>query len=282
MKYIKSGVPYQLMVDCVNIPYQRWEKSIEDRTSRRRYHSQPIDREEREALENSVRELRKEFPLSRVVIKQRGFSEISKKIIGSKGPVTGASSYAIIIGRNLEDEYKSTIQSGVVGEGLILEATHLGLNTCWMGAFFDMKKVSSEVEMEDEEEVIAITPLGEAKDSPPITEKLVRAAIGSHRRKPLLELCGADFFSKAQNWMKTSVELARLTPSTMNRQPWRFDVEGDKLILRSAIKTRKYGVYPYLDCGIALFHLLVGAGVEGVNVDVEYGEAPVVAFLRER
>ncbi len=266
----------------MNIPYQRWNESIRERTSRRRYYPDPIEREEREALENSVRELRKEFHLSRVIIKQNGFSEITKKIIGSKGPVIGASSYAIVTGKTSEENYKAIIQSGIVGEGLILEATHLGLNTCWMGAFFDMEKASSEVDKEDDEEILAITPLGKAKDSPPITEKLVRAAIGSHRRKSLEELCSYNFFEEAQDWMMTSVELARLAPSAMNRQPWRFDVEGDKLILSSAIKTREHGIYPYLDCGIALLHLLIGAGVEGFEVEIEYGKAPVVAIIREK
>lgn len=266
----------------MNIPYKRWKESIEERTSRRRYYPDTIDREECEALENSVRELRKEFPLSRVIIKQKGFSEITKKIIGSKGPVTGASSYAVITGKTSEDNYKATIQSGVVGEGLILEATHLGLNTCWMGAFFDMEKASSEVAKEDDEEILAITPLGEAKDSPPITEKFVSAATGSRRRKSLSELCTDNFFDKAKRWMKRAVKLARLAPSAMNRQPWRFEVEGQELILTSAIKTREYGIYPYLDCGIALLHLLIGAGIEGVEVEIEYGKAPVVAIIREK
>jgi len=266
----------------VNIPYLRWKKSVEKRTSRRRYHPEPIEREEREALEESVRELRKEFPLSRVIIKQKGFDEVTKKIIGSHGPVTGASSYAMIVGKTSEENYKATIQAGVVGEGLILEATHLDLNTCWMGAFFDLGKASSEAEIEDDEEILAITPLGKAKDPPPITEKILRAATGSHKRHSLAELCSEDFFEEAQDWIITAVKLARLAPSAMNRQPWRFEVEGEKLILKSAIKTRKHGVYPYLDCGIALLHLLVGAGSEGVEVEVEYGEAPVVAILREK
>ena len=263
-----------------DLPYQRWNSAVKERVSRRKYHPKAIGDEDLKSLEELEKDLEKEFPLARVLMIKSSFDEVSKKIIGSYGLITGASSYAIIIGKTSKDEYKGNIQAGIVGEGLVLEATSLGLNTCWMGGFFDRKEVSSEVEIEDDEEILAITPLGKAKDSPTITERLVKLASGSRKRKPLSELCSKDFSNKAQDWMMTAVELARLAPSAMNRQPWRFEVEGEKLILTSAIQTKNHGVYPYLDCGVALLHLLIGAGVEGVDVKIEYGEAPVVATLR--
>ncbi len=265
----------------VNIPYRRWKKSIKHRISRRKYRPDPLRQEDRDDLENSVKELRKEFPLSRVIIEQKGFDKVSKKIIGSYGIITGASSYAIITGKTAEDKFKANIQAGVVGEALILEATSLGLNTCWMGGFFDREEISSEVEIEDDEEILAITPLGKAKDSLTITERLVKRTTGSRKRKPLSELCSEGFLEKAKDWMNNAVALARLAPSAVNRQPWRFKTEGEKLILFSAIKKKKHGVYPYLDCGIALLHILIGAGEEGEDVDIEYGKAPMVATIRD-
>jgi len=200
-----------------------------------------------------------------------------QKIIGSYGLITGASSYAIITGKTSKDNFKANIHAGVVGEGLILEATSLGLNTCWMGGFFDRKEVQSEVEIEEDEEILAITPLGNAKDSLTITERLAKLASGSRKRKSLSELCDEDFSDKTKRWMKRAVKLARLAPSAMNRQPWRFGTNGEELIFRSAIQKNKQSVSPYLDCGIALLHLLVGAGIEGVDVKIEYGVPPVIA-----
>ncbi len=266
----------------IDMPYKRWKKAVHRRSSRRKYYPEPIEKEARDILENSVKVLKKEFPLSRVIIKQKGFSEVSKNIIGSYGLITGASSYAIITGKTSEDNFKANIHAGVVGEGLILEATSFGLNTCWMGGFFDRKEVSSEVEIEDDEEILAITPLGEAKDSLTITERLAKLASGSRKRKPLSELCDEDFSHKAKRWMKRAVKLARLAPSAMNRQPWRFVTNGEELKLVSAIQKKKQSVSPYLDCGIALIHLLVGAGVGGVNIDLEYGEPPEVATIQPK
>lgn len=70
-----------------------------------------------------------------------------------------------------------------------------------------------------------------------------------------------------------------MAPSSMNRQPWRFGVEGDELILKSAIHKKKHDVSPYLGCGIALLHLLIGAGVEDVEVNIRYEEPPVIATI---
>ncbi len=266
----------------IDLPYKRWKKAVHRRASRRKYYPEPIEKEDRNILEKSVRVLKKKFPLCRVIIKQKGFSEVSKNIIGSYGLITGASSYAIITGKTSEDNFKANIHAGVVGEGLILEATSLGLNTCWMGGFFDRKEVLSEVEIEDEEEILAITPLGDAKDSLTITERLTKLASGSRKRKSLSELCYEDFSDKAKRWMNRAVKLARLAPSAMNRQPWRFEAKGEDLILRSAIQKEKHSVSPYLDCGIALLHLLVGAGVGGVDVDLEYGEPPEVTTIQPK
>ncbi len=80
----------------IDIPYKRWKKAVRRRVSRRKYYPEPIEKEDRNILGKSVRVLKKEFPLSRVIIKQKGFSEVSKNIIGSYGLITGASSYAVL------------------------------------------------------------------------------------------------------------------------------------------------------------------------------------------
>ncbi|KKL04715.1 hypothetical protein LCGC14_2613280, partial [marine sediment metagenome] len=43
---------------------------------------------------------------------------------------------------------------GYTGEGVILEATALGLNTCWVGGFFKSKSVASLVEIKSNERVL--------------------------------------------------------------------------------------------------------------------------------
>lgn len=252
---------------------------MKKRVSRRKYHPGPLEENDREVLEESIKELREDFPLANVLIKQEGFDKVSNKIVGSYGLVSGASSFAIIMGKTSDDKFKANIHAGVMGEGLILEATSLGLNTCWMGGFFDREILSSRSEINDDEEILAITPLGKAKDSLTITERLVKFTAGSRKRKPLSELCDEDFSDKSQEWMTTAVKLARQAPSAMNRQPWRFGVEENELILRSMME-KSDNISPYLDCGIALLHLLVGAGVEDVDADIEYGEPPVVARVR--
>ncbi len=262
-----------------DLPYDRWERAVKDRISRRKYYDDPIRDNEMEVLQRTVKDLKGSFPLAEVMIMREGFSKVSNKLIGSYGLITGASSYGIIAGRSSEDRYRANIQAGALGESLVLEATSLGLDTCWMGGFFEREDVYSEADIGDLE-VLAIVPLGEAKDSLTIVERLAKRATGSHKRKPISELCSEDFLDNAPDWMRTAVDLARRGPSAMNRQPWRFDIDGKDLVLTSALKKKNYEVSPYLDCGIALLHLLVGAGYEGIDVDIEYGEPPLIATLQ--
>jgi len=60
------------------------------------------------------------------------------------------------------------------------------------------------------------------------------------------------------------VETARLAPSAINRQPWRFRLDGDSLVIAqdNAFETPK--VTKRLDCGIAMLHAHLGAVAEGV------------------
>ena len=49
-------------------------------------------------------------------------------------------------------------------EGVILEATALGLNTCWVGGFYRRDGVLKQVNLEGAERILGITPIGYSKD----------------------------------------------------------------------------------------------------------------------
>jgi len=78
---------------------------------------------------------------------------------------------------------------------------------------------------------------------------------------------------------RTAVEAARLAPSAVNRQPWRFRMGENRITLISNDNKKSHGVSPFLDCGIALLHLIVGAGVHGVKLMIKYGESPIIAKI---
>jgi hypothetical protein len=129
----------------------------------------------------------------------------------------------------------SAFYAGIAGEAMALEATSLGLNSCWMSGNF--KRSACEIKLREEEKLIAIMPFG--------------APLGSNKskdRKSLNALC-RDNPSTWPLWAYNAAEAVRRAPSAMNRQPWRFDFTGNTL----RIQFKKINS---LDAGIACLHAI--------------------------
>ncbi len=243
------------------LPQENWYKAIDRRISRRRYHDTPLTRQELDELKEDIAELDNYLSFSRIVFSQEGFSQAVKTLLGSYGLVTGSSSFATIVADTQADNFRANVEAGMLGEALILAATAQGWNTCWVGGMLKKSDIRESLNLGKKEEVLAITPLGRALNEPTLTEKLFKKVISSRNRKPLEELVEKYQSECYPDWVNTALESARLAPSSANRQPWRFEVypEAGKLILRSSRDNKKHGISPYLDCGIALLHLLLGA-----------------------
>ena len=245
------------------LPQQNWYKAIDKRVSRRRYYDTPLSRQELKELKDDIALLERHLSFSRIVLNQEGFSQAVKTLLGSYGLVTGASSFAAIVADTQADSFRANVEAGMLGEALILAATARGWNTCWIGGLLEKSEIRERLELGEEEEVLAITPLGRALDDPTLTEKVFKKVIGSRSRKPLEDLVEKYQPESYPDWVNTALESARLAPSAANQQPWRFEVYPDagKLILRADRKNDRNSVSLYLDCGIALLHLLLGAEI---------------------
>lgn len=259
----------------MTIPYDRWHKAIQVRASRRKYSPYPISKSELDALEATIAAQRMGCPQARVVVLEEGFSNVVTNILGSYGLITGASSFAVVIVEGKDQ--KAQIHGGYLGEALILEATALGLDTCWIGGFFDRQKASAYVALGSDEQIVAITPLGHALEKLTITERVMKGMAKSGTRKPLSKLCIKGDHEQSPLWIQAALKDAQLAPSAMNRQPWRFEVTNDDIVMGSALEHSKVGPSPYLDCGIALLHLMVGAGSAQKAANYELLPSPGVA-----
>jgi hypothetical protein len=79
------------------------------------------------------------------------------------------------------------------------------------------------------------------------------------------------------SWIKISLEAARLAPSAVNRQPWRFEVGKDSVTVYVKNATPDFNVSKRLDCGIAMLHIEVAALNSGIKGKWELLLAPEVA-----
>jgi nitroreductase len=237
----------------MDIPVDRWYEAIKSRHSRRKYLKQKIDDDLLKEIIDFADEL--------------------------NNSIKGASSYVAFIGDPEDINYQEKV--GYLGEGFILEATAKGLGTCWVAGTFDSEIVSTDLNLTEQEEVLAISPLGYTEEGYSLGEKIMSKLVSSHKRKELAELCQGGFEARWPAWIKSALKSARLAPSAINRQPWRFTVKDDAVIVAVDKLKSKEKISRRLDCGIAMLHLEVGALYEGLTGEWEYLTAPEVArFIR--
>jgi len=195
--------------------------------------------------------------------------------IGPYGKIKHAPAFIAFIGDMRHPEVQEAV--GYTGEGVILEATSLGLSTCWVGGFFNADVVRSLIKLDPNEKVLAVTPVGYARKLTTLEEKTMTGFGFTHRRKPLTGL--VDGLSQVDwpNWVAPCLDAARLAPSAVNRQPWGFTVAPDAITVHVRTSGPEFSVAKRLDCGIAMLHIEVAAHHHKTSGSWEMLKAPEVA-----
>ena len=259
----------------MEIPFSRWYSVIQRRRSRRHFDpNRPIESGSLAALDRVCRGFMP-FPHARAYLVSKPAKDIFKGIVGGYGKVSGAPAFIAFIGDMRAPSVQEEV--GYTGEGIILEATALGLNTCWVAGFFRPENVASLVEIKDNERVLAVTPVGYASRFESLAERLMTGFGLTHRRLPLSKLVSGWRVDNLPEWAKVSLEAARLAPSAVNRQPWGFDVDGSGITVFVRTSGPEFNVSKRLDCGIAMLHIEVAASNFGIQGAWELLEAPRVS-----
>lgn len=259
----------------MDIPFSRWYSVVHRRGSRRHFDpNRPIESGSLAALDTVCREFTP-FPHARAYLVSEPAKDIFKGIVGGYGKVSGAPAFIAFIGDMRAPSVQEEV--GYTGEGIVLEATALGLNTCWVAGFFRPESVASLVEIKDNERVLAVTPVGYASGFESLAERLMTGFGLTHRRLPLSKLVSGWRVDNLPEWAKVSLEAARLAPSAVNRQPWGFDVDGSGITVFVRTSGPEFNVSKRLDCGIAMLHIEVAALNFGIQGAWELLEAPWVS-----
>jgi len=285
-------------VTLADMPVTAWAEAIAIRGSTRTYDGSLVTPESLDDLERLCEGL-PASEIARVVVVREAPSDVFTGVIGSYGRINGAPSVLLIVGT----ESASAVQesAGYLGEAAILEATSLGLGTCWVAGFFDRERASALVRLEPGERILAVSPLGNAPRKPPGRDRLFKRAVKAHQRKPLDEIAPGFDPATWPDWAVNGVRLAQAAPSAVNRQPWRFrfDAGGSRELTQPdvpreqtnpqvsvsagtvTVSTIQKGyegkVSRRLDCGIAMLHFEIGARAMGALGKWEVLEAPGVA-----
>lgn len=185
----------------------------------------------------------------------------SKQQYGTYGFIQGARSFVLGACETGENDYESF---GYAMELIILKLTELGLGTCWLGGTFTRTSFSEAMQLNNNEMLPAITPVGYIKNRR-IKERVIRLALQAKKRKPWDRLFFKSDFSTPLNGddigeYATVLEMVRLAPSARNRQPWRIIHDGNRSVfhfyraIADSNLTSGYNLYHRMDLGIAVAH----------------------------
>ena len=224
----------------------RWHDAAGRRRSRRSYTDRPVSSTDLDTLERLARDFRP-WPGARVELVREAPAGLFMGIVGAYGGVSGARSAFVFAG----SVGAAPEGVGFTGEALVLEATALGLDTCWVGGLFSAGHAASAVTLEPGERVFAVSPLGHAVTDVTMKERVMFGAAHAKRRRPLEEIApGSDAWP---DWARAAVQAATVAPSAMNRQPWRFRFDDGGLVVGfDGADTPR--ISKRLDCGIAMVH----------------------------
>jgi len=253
-------------------------EAIRRRISVRHYKSQPVAEEVLKSVvksgENSVAlddGIRVRFHLiedGRLVAERMTYLTGARFLFGSSPHFIVATS---------EEKPLFMLNMGFRMEQMMLFATGQSLGTCWIGGLFSEERIGDFLGLERNERVIVLTPLGYPDTSfyGRMTHDLIElGAANFGRRKPLEQIVFGSHWGlppKTEDGeLLEALECARLAPSWVNAQPWRFLVNGMEIIAVADASGRYNSVrggkhYYRLDVGIAVAHFFLAAKEMGWN-----------------
>lgn len=260
----------------MRLPVERWYPAIEKRHAVRRYDGRPVEEEKLDRIAALCRDFAP--PGARAALGTEEVESAFKGLVGSYGKVTGATAYVAFVGDTTAPHHLENV--GYMGEGIVLEVVSLGLSTSWIGASINRGAVAKLIGIVEEEFVYAVAPIGYPMPGSSLSDRIIKGIARSHERKALDKLVGGLSRERWPEWVTRALEAARVAPSAVNRQPWRFFVEEDSITVSVDDLIDTYNLSKRLDCGIAMLHIELGARFSGVDGQWEYLEPPQVARFK--
>lgn len=230
------------------------DKSIKEiisaRYSVRNYSDKPLSKEIIEKINSYIKGLSNPFNKQvRIQLIKKDASNENIKL-GTYGVIKGANYFFVSA---CKDDDTSLMALGYSLEKVILYCTSLGLGTVWLGGTFKKGAFAKAINLQEDEILPIVSPVGYEGGK----KSLLGTLFGNHhnKRKPFSEL----FFNRDFNTSLTEddaeeyfepLEMLRLAPSAVNKQPWRVVKEDDKIHFYLASTNSLNRV----DIGIALCH----------------------------
>ena len=175
---------------------------------------------------------RYELPGARLIFAAVPEGLFSGALLGM-GRITGCGAIAAVVASIALPEGR--VHAGILGEAFCLEATAMGLGTCWVSGSYRKKQLT--LPLKPDEALLAVIAVG-------VPEK--KNAAETRRRKSLDRLCRGDTGLWPEE-VRRAAQAVQIAPSAMNLQPWTMSLEQDRFAIDVPDRSR-------LELGIALCH----------------------------
>lgn len=197
--------------------------------------------------------------------------------------VSGTDLY---VGGKIKNVPMANAAFGYSFEVFVLYAQSLGLGTVWLGGTMNRDAYERAMELGNDEMMPCASPIGYEAKKMSMRESMMRKAVKADARLPFEELFFDGSLDKPLNQEQAGVfaaplEMVRLAPSAVNKQPWRVIVEDHTA--HFYLKRGK-GFHPegkldmqMIDLGIALCHFDLTAKEHNLNVDFVQNDPNLVA-----
>jgi len=158
-------------------------------------------------------------------------------------------------------------------EKLVLFAQSLGIGTVWLGGTMDRDAFERAMNLGADEMMPCASALGYPAQKMSMRESVMRKAIKADSRISFEELFFDGSFDTPLTQERAGkltfpLEMVRLAPSAVNRQPWRIVVTDGSV--HFYLRRGKFGAGTFdmqkIDLGIALCHFALAAEERGIDV----------------
>jgi nitroreductase len=235
---------------------------IRVRHSVRTYQPFPVPEKDKKILMNTMQTVSSDG--QRFAWFERPPGDTLVERLGTYGVIKGAHTFFVgVLPKGGKDDKDAAVKFGWRFEQVILKATELGLGTCWLGGTFNPRTFARDINLQDDEQIVMVSPVGFAADSKHFIDEVTTQVADSSSRLPWDSIYFTQYHDQPLSEAEAGVyaqplEMVRLAPSAVNTQPWRVlrDARGFHFY---GMDIRYYGIrrIDFLrnnDMGIALSH----------------------------
>ncbi|MDV4150534.1 nitroreductase family protein [Clostridium sp. AL.422] len=243
-----------------NLCVKSIENAIRDRYSVRNYSEKELSEEIIEQIEDYINTLDNPFDIKVRIgfVKKEKYDGVVR--LGTYGVIKGANYYLVGVCEKKEFALEAL---GYTFEKVILYCTSLGLGSVWLGASFNKSAFEKTINLRDNEILPVVSPIGYEGGE----KSFLASFIKDHRnvRKNFSDLFFDKDFNKPlikqSDLYSEALEMVRLSPSSINSQPWKIVKDDGNLYIYSSGVTKMNKI----DMGIALCHLDLYLKEKGIN-----------------